>query len=83
MPVTRPAATAWICPLAWELPYAVDAALKSKKKDGRKEERNTRSIGSEFSFLTHLKDLVGPSSPLDLLASLQNGDDNVPSASLS
>ena len=27
----RPAATAWFQPLAWELPYAEGAALKSKK----------------------------------------------------
>ena len=26
----RPAATAWIRPLAWESPYAMGAALKSK-----------------------------------------------------
>ena len=30
----RPAAVALIGPLAWELPYAVGAALKSKKKKG-------------------------------------------------
>ena len=28
----RPAAAALICPLAWELSYAADAALKIKKK---------------------------------------------------
>ena len=28
----RPAAVAWIPPLAWELPYAVGVALKKKKK---------------------------------------------------
>ena len=27
----RPAVAAWIQPLAWELPYATGAALKSKK----------------------------------------------------
>jgi len=31
-PWCRPAATAVIQPLAWESPYAVDEALKSKKK---------------------------------------------------
>ena len=30
----RPAAAAPIQPLAWELPYAVGAALKKKKKNG-------------------------------------------------
>jgi len=34
----RPAAVAPIRPLAWEPPYAVDTALKSKKK--KKERRN-------------------------------------------
>ena len=33
----RPAATALIWPLAWELPYASGAALKRKKKKMRKE----------------------------------------------
>ena len=42
----RPAATALIQPLAWELPYAAGAALKRKKKErerrkGRKEEKET------------------------------------------
>jgi len=40
----RPAATAPIRPLAWEPPYAMSAAPKSKMKEdrkiGRKEERN-------------------------------------------
>ena len=33
----RPAATAPILPLAWELPYAVGTALKERRKEGRKE----------------------------------------------
>ena len=33
----RPAAAALIAPLAWELPYAASAALKSKKKKKKKE----------------------------------------------
>ena len=32
----RPVATAPIQPLAWELPYAVGAGLKRKKKKGKK-----------------------------------------------
>ena len=32
----RPAATALIQPLAWELPYATTAALKSKRKKKKK-----------------------------------------------
>ena len=42
----RPAAGALIRPLAWELPYAVDAALKrerkKKKKVKKKKEKNSR-----------------------------------------
>ena len=34
----RPAAAAPILPLAWELPYAMGAALK--RKEGKKKERN-------------------------------------------
>ena len=33
----RQAAVAMIRPLAWELPYAAGAALKSKKKKKKKE----------------------------------------------
>ena len=36
----RPAAVAPIRPLAWELPYATGAALKSEKKKEGKRERN-------------------------------------------
>ena len=35
----RPAATAPIRPLAWELPYAVCAALKRPKKKKKEEEK--------------------------------------------
>mgnify|MGYP001189072516 CR=1 FL=1 len=34
----RPAATAWIRPLAWEPPYAVGAALKRQRKEKKKKE---------------------------------------------
>ena len=33
----RPAATAPICPLAWELPYAMGAALGGKKKKKKRQ----------------------------------------------
>ena len=41
----RLAATALIRPLAWEPPYATDAALKRKKdkKKGKKERKITRN----------------------------------------
>ena len=35
----RPATTAPIQPLAWELPYATGEALKKKKKKERKEKK--------------------------------------------
>ena len=35
----RPATTAPIRPLAWEPPYAVDAALKKTKDDKKKKEK--------------------------------------------
>ena len=38
----RPAAAAAIQPLAWELPYALGAALKNPKKKERKEGRKER-----------------------------------------
>ena len=37
----RPAATALIRPLAWEPPYAVGVALKSKKKQRKEKKKNT------------------------------------------
>ena len=40
----RPAATVPSGPLAWELPYAADAALKSKKKKKKKKnKKNTKT----------------------------------------
>ena len=38
----RPAAVAPIGPLAWELPYAVGSALKSKKKKEEEEEEENK-----------------------------------------
>ena len=35
----RPVATALIQPLAWELPYATDMALKSKKRKKKKKKK--------------------------------------------
>ena len=39
----RPAATAPIRPLAWELPYAVGAALKGPKNEYMKAKKRTNS----------------------------------------
>ena len=39
----RPAAVALIRPLAWELPYAESAALKSKKKKKKKKKKRKSS----------------------------------------
>ena len=36
----RPEATAPICPLAWELPYAVGAAPKRQKTKDKEQKRN-------------------------------------------
>ena len=38
----RPAATALIRPLAWELPHAMGATLKSKKKRKERKEKKIR-----------------------------------------
>ena len=43
----RPAATALVQPLAWEPPYAVGMALKSKKK--KKKEKKERKKDCELS----------------------------------
>ena len=47
----RPAAIAPIRPLAWEFPYAVGAALKSKKKKER-EKKQTSNIRNERRDIT-------------------------------
>ena len=38
----RPAATAPIRPLAWELPYAISVALKNKNKNKKQNNKNKR-----------------------------------------
>ena len=43
----RPGAVASIRPLAWEPPYAVRAALKSKRKEGTKEGKERKKGGRE------------------------------------
>ena len=48
----RPAATALIRPLAWELLYAADVALKSKKKKKKKERE--RESGKEYMYVSEL-----------------------------
>ena len=40
----RPAATAPIGPLAWELPYAMGAALKKRQKTEDKRQRKKKNI---------------------------------------
>ena len=42
----RPAPAALIRPLAWELPYAVGAALKSKKKKKKEKEKGPQEVDS-------------------------------------
>ena len=43
----RPAAVALIPPVAWELPYAADVALKSKKKK-KKKKKNSKRIEVKY-----------------------------------
>ena len=43
----KPAATAPIQPLAWELPYAVDAALKGQKNKKKLKKNKLRVFGGE------------------------------------
>ena len=51
-------ATALIRPPAWELPYAVDAALKSK----RKEKREEKERGPKVSLCVTAQGFVSTSS---------------------
>ena len=53
--VYRPAATALIRPLAWELPYAAGAALKSKKKRKKERKRKKECVFYVMSILPPLK----------------------------
>ena len=46
----RPAATAPILPLAWELPYAVGMMLKSKKK---KKKKKLKVVQNRLVFSSH------------------------------
>ena len=45
-PWHRPAATAPTRPLAWELPYAAGAALKSKKRKEKKRKEKKKNVFS-------------------------------------
>ena len=45
----RPAATAPIGPLAWELPYAIHAALK-RQKNGKKKEMHLKAEWMDTNF---------------------------------
>ena len=46
----RPAATALIPPLAWELPYAAGGPKKQKKKKKRERERDRKIKGKIFCW---------------------------------
>ena len=61
----RPSAIDGIQPLAWELPYAMDAAPQKKKK--RKKKNNRRQITGHL-FLHELSHGWVSSSPPHLLA---------------
>ena len=51
----KPAATALIRPLTWELPYAVGVALKRQKKKKKKKSPNAaKSTGQAFTSLSDL-----------------------------
>ena len=54
----RPAAAAWIRPLAWELPHATGAALKTKE-ERRKEETNSNPV-ILLPFLSGAEGLISP-----------------------
>ena len=49
----RPAATAPVQPIAWELPYAVSAALK--RKDKKKKEEKEKAVNHESDKGTRKK----------------------------
>ena len=51
----RPGATALFRPLAWELPYAADVALKRQNKN--KNKSKTKSLGSSL-VVQRVKDPV-------------------------
>ena len=48
----RPAATALIQPLAWEPPYAADAALKGQKKKKKKNEEEDFTLMNIYALNT-------------------------------
>ena len=62
----RPAAVAWIWPLAWEFPYAVGAALKSKNikikinKNNKSNHCQTREWLTNQRFDSEMPALVFP-----------------------
>ena len=51
----RPAATPRIGPLAWELPYAMGAALKKKKEKEKEKEKRKKIALSEGELKPTLK----------------------------
>ena len=54
----RPAAATPIPPLAWELPYASDEALKSKKKKKKKKVKFKIQFFSHSTLILSAKELV-------------------------
>ena len=56
----RPAATALIRPLAWELPYAAEAAQEMAKRPKKKKERKKHEHGLAGEDLS--PGLAGPAS---------------------
>ena len=51
----RPAAAAAIWPLVWELPYAIDAALKKRRKEKKEWKNGSTSVNqiTERKIKTH------------------------------
>ena len=47
----RPAAIALIRPLAWESPYAMDAALKRQKDQKKKKTKKQKTTTMEITYL--------------------------------
>ena len=56
----RPAATAPIHCLAWELPYAAGAALKKKEKKGEKRKKATTPCDQMHSYTLHCTPIPQP-----------------------
>ena len=60
----RPAVAVPIRPFAWEIPYAKGAALKTKKKKGKKKVLDTRGLLNSIEGV-HVKGRIQGSSTLE------------------